>query len=161
LHILKKWNIFIAAGGNTWTTPAPRRDGSQLWITRCVLEVTVLTHIHLEAPYVTCHIFNLLLCATSLWNLYHLFTRYTSSDTFTVTCSIIYGWFCYTSLPGSDFITLRLGCTLSYSLLLFVRCFADCYTNLKLKWKDILILLLTYLLIPWSRVLLEKLTSCS
>jgi hypothetical protein len=29
----------------------------------------------------------------------------------------------------------------SYSLFLFVRRFADCNTNLKLKWKDILILL--------------------
>lgn len=42
---------------------------------RGVLEVTVLTHIHLEVPYVTGHILNLLLSATSLWNLYRLFTR--------------------------------------------------------------------------------------
>jgi len=50
-------------------------------------------------------------------------------------------WFCCISLPESGFIMLRLGCALSYSLFLFVRRFADCNTNLKLKWMDILTLL--------------------
>ena len=54
----------------------------------------------------------------ALWNLYHLFTRYMSLDTFNITCSIIYVWFCYISLPKSGFITLLLGCALSFSLVI-------------------------------------------
>lgn len=107
---------FITTGVKPWTTLAPWRDGSRLWITRCVLVVNVLTQIHLEAPCVICHTLNLLLCATDLWNLYHLFTRYMSLITFNVTCYITYVWFCYISLLESGFITLRLGFTLSYSL---------------------------------------------
>jgi hypothetical protein len=141
LYIIKKWNIFIATDVKTWTTSAPRREWGQMWITRCMLEMIVLTHINLETPYVTCHKVNLLLCATALWNLYHLFTRYMSLDTFTITCSITYVWFCYISLSESGFITLLLGCTPSSSLFLFVSRFAGCNTNLKIKWMDILIVL--------------------
>ena len=45
------------------------------------------------------------------------------------------------SFQESGLISLRLDCTLSYSLFLFVRRLEDCNTNLKLKWMDILILL--------------------
>jgi hypothetical protein len=90
-----------------------------------VFGMIVVTHTHVETSYLTCHIVNLLPCATDLWNWYYLFTRYMSLDTFSITCFITYVWFCYISLSEPGFITLLLGCTLSSSMFVFVSRFSD------------------------------------